>query len=119
MNTDRIYAERVAGEYAPKKASKVQALKKLDRRAKKPANIFAYTFGTFMTLLLGFGMALSMGALGDAGTEGFVLGIITGIAGMAGIGVNYPIYRVILEKGRQKYAFEIVQLAEEITGNED
>ena len=38
---------------------------------------------------------------------------------MAGIGVNYPIYRVILEKGRQKYAFEIVQLAEEITGNED
>ena len=42
MNTDKIFAEAIANEYAPKKASKVVALKKLDRKAKSPANIFAF-----------------------------------------------------------------------------
>lgn len=45
MNTDKIYAEAIANEYAPKEASKVLALKKLDMKAKSKANIFAYTFG--------------------------------------------------------------------------
>ena len=45
MNTDKIYAEAIANEYAPKDTSKVLALKKLDRKAKNKANIFAYTFG--------------------------------------------------------------------------
>ena len=56
MNTDRIFAEAIANEYAPKNASKVLALKKLDRKAKRKANIFAYTFGTLMALVLGVGM---------------------------------------------------------------
>ena len=45
MNTDKIYAESVAKEYAPKENSKINALRKLDRKAKSPAIIFAYTFG--------------------------------------------------------------------------
>ena len=45
MNTDKIYAESVANEYTVKDTTKVVQLKKLDRRAKLPANIFAYTFG--------------------------------------------------------------------------
>ena len=65
MNTDKIYAEAIATEYAPKDTSKVLALKKLDRKAKNKANIFAYTFGIVMTLVLGTGMCLSMGILGD------------------------------------------------------
>ena len=40
MNTDKIYAEAIANEYAPKDTSKVVALKKLDRKAKSRANIF-------------------------------------------------------------------------------
>lgn len=43
MNTDKIYAESIANEYAKKETTKVNALKKLDRKAKLPANIFAYT----------------------------------------------------------------------------
>lgn len=41
MDMDRIYAEAIANEYAPKNTSKVMALKKLDRKAKSVANIFA------------------------------------------------------------------------------
>ena len=44
MNTDKIYAEQIANEYAPKQTSKVKALKKLDAKAKLPATIFAYSF---------------------------------------------------------------------------
>lgn len=45
MNTDKIYAEQIANEYAPKDTSKIVALKKLDAKAKMPANIFTYTLG--------------------------------------------------------------------------
>ena len=115
MNTDKIYAEAIANEYAPKNTSKVIALKKLDRKAKNPANIFAYTFGVLMTLVLGVGMSLSMGVIGNGSTLLFVLGIIIGIIGIVGVSINYPIYRKLLENGKRKYAFEIVQLAAEIT----
>ena len=39
MNTDKIYAESIAKEYAPKDSSKIVALRKLDRKAKMPATI--------------------------------------------------------------------------------
>lgn len=45
MNTDKIYAESIAKEYAPKDSSKIVALRKLDAKAKLPANVFTYTFG--------------------------------------------------------------------------
>lgn len=115
MNTDKIFAEAIANEYAPKNASNVVALKKLDRKAKRKANIFTYTFGTLMTLILGVGMCLSMGVLGNGSSNMLTAGVIVGIIGIAGVGVNYPIYRKLLEYGKKKYAFEIVQLAKEIS----
>ena len=108
MNTDKIYAEHLANEYAPKDTSKVIALKKLDAKAKLPANIFTYSFGMISALVLGVGMCLTMGQIGNGTTGSFVIGIVIGIIGMIGLGVNYPIYRRILEKGKKKYAFEIM-----------
>lgn len=115
MNTDKIYAEQIANEYAPKDTSKVVALHKLDARAKMPATIFAYTFGIISTLIIGIGMCLSMNVIGSGTTAMFVLGVIIGIIGFIGVGVNYPIYKKLLKKGKQKYAFEIIQLAKEIS----
>lgn len=115
MNTDKIFAEAIANEYAPKKTSKVVALKKLDRKAKNPANIFAYSFGVIMSLVLGTGMCLSMKVIGDGSTLMMIVGIIVGIIGIIGVGLNYPIYRKLLESGKKKYAFEIMELAKEIS----
>lgn len=115
MNTDKIYAEQLANEYAPKDTSKVVALRKLDAKAKMPANVFAYTFGIVSSLIAGTGMSLSMGVIGGGSVGMLALGIAIGIVGFIGVGVNYPIYRKLLEKGKQKYAFEIMQLAKEIT----
>ena len=115
MNTDKIYAEQLANEYAPKNTSKVTALRKLDRRAKLPATIFTYTFGIISSLVAGVGMCLSMKIIGSGTNLSFVLGIVVGIIGFLGMGINYPIYKSLLEKGKQKYAFEIIELAREIS----
>ena len=111
MNTDKIYAESIAKEYAPKDQSKIITLRKLDAKAKLPATIFTYTLGIISTLVFGTGMCLSMQVIGN----NMVLGIIIGIIGMIGCGVNYPIYTKILEKDKKKYAYEIVELAREIS----
>ncbi|MBP3580407.1 MAG: dihydropteridine reductase [Clostridia bacterium] len=113
MNTDKILAEAIAKDYAPKDNSKIIALKKLDNKAKLPATIFTYSFGIVAALVFGTGMCLAMRVIGS-GMAGMVLGIIIGIIGMIGCAVNYPIYKKLLEKGKAKYAYEIVQLAREI-----
>lgn len=115
MNTDKIYAEQLANEYAPKDTSKVVALHKLDARAKLPATIFTYTFGIIAALVTGVGMCFSMNVIGSGTTTMFVLGVIVGIVGLAGMGINYPIYKKMLAKGKQKYAYEIIELAKEIS----
>ena len=93
---------------------KILALKKLDKKAKMPATVFAYTFGIISSLVAGTGMSLAMQVIGS-GTMAMVIGIIVGIIGFVGCGVNYPIYKKMLEKGKSKYAFEIVTLAREIS----
>lgn len=115
MNTDKIYAEQLANEYAPKKTSKVVALRKLDAKAKLPATVFTYTLGIVSALVCGVGMCLSMNVIGDGSTAMMIVGIAVGILGMAGMGANFPIYRKILARGKQKYAYEIIELAREIS----
>ena len=115
MNTDKIFAESIANEYAPKDTSKVVALKKLDAKAKLPAVIFTYSFGIIMSLVLGIGMCLTMGVFGGSTTLSMVVGVIVGIVGIIGMSVNYPIYKKLLASGKKKYAFEIMTLANEIS----
>ena len=111
MNTDKIYAESIAKEYAPKDNSKIVALKKLDAKAKLPATIFTYAWGIISALVFGTGMCLAMQIIGNS----MLLGIMIGIVGMLGCGINYPIYKKLLENGKKKYAYEIVELAREIS----
>ena len=114
MNTDKIIAESIAKDYAPKESSKLVALKKLDNKAKLPATIFNYSWGIVSALVFGTGLCLAMQVIGG-GLAGMVLGIVVGIVGMIGCGVNYPIYKKMLEKGKAKYAYEIVELARQIS----
>ena len=116
MNTDKIYAEHLANEYAPKDDSKVIALRKLDARAKLPATVFTYSVGMISALIAGVGMCLSMNVIGNGSSVSFVLGVIIGLVGLAGMGINYPVYNKMLARGKPKYAFEIMELAKEISG---
>ena len=114
MNTDKIYAESIAKEYAPKQNSKILALRKLDRKAKRAATVFTYTWGILFSLVLGTGMCLSMQVIGS-GMMHMLIGIGIGVIGIIGCSINYPIYKKMLENGKKKYAYEIVELAREIS----
>lgn len=115
MNTDKIFAEQLANEYAPKDTSKVIALRKLDARAKLPATVFTYTFGIIAALITGVGMCLSMQVIGGESQAMFVLGVLIGIVGLAAMGLNYPLYKRLMANGKQKYAYDIIRLAREIS----
>ena len=118
MNTDKIYAEQIANDYAPKQTSKVKALKKLDAKAKNPAKIFALAFGVTFSLILGTGMSLAMGVIGGGTPLMMTVGIAVGCLGIVGVSVNYALYKKILTKSKEKYAADIITLANEIV-NED
>lgn len=118
MNTDKIIAEKIASEYAEKKTSKIVALKKLDRKARQNAEIFGYSFGIFSALVLGTGMCLAMGQIGDGSIVTTIIGIVVGLIGIFGVSVNYFIYKRLLAKGKRKYGSDIVRLASEIANEE-
>ena len=99
MDTNKIYAEQIANEYSIKNESKVIALKKLDRKAKLPANIFAYSFGLIMSLMLGLRMCLSMNVIGDS--KFIMIGIIIGIIGIIGVGLAMGICIIVTSTLKQ------------------
>ena len=97
-------------ECSDKKESKLEKLRRLDKSVTSKATAVSVTVGIIGTLLLGFGMSC---ALVWAETL-FVLGIITGIVGIAIVALAYPVYKAVAEKMRKKVAPEIIRLADEL-----
>lgn len=114
MKTDKIIAEQIASEYAPKEDRKIVALMKLNRKAKQGAEIFAYTFGIASSLILGTGMSFAMGVIGDNTLTTMIIGIVVGLVGIFGVSINYFIYKKLINKGKNKYGSDIIRLAKEI-----
>lgn len=106
-------AEKIRAEYQPREATKLDALQKLDRKVKLPAEIFAYVFGVAAALILGIGMVLAMKVIGNL----MPLGIVIGLAGIAMCAGNYYIYRAILTRRKRKYAKQITSLSDELLNN--
>lgn len=109
---ERKLAERVRAAYAPQsdEASKLEQLQQLDRAARRPAEIFAYTFGIVGALVLGIGMCLAMEVIGSL----MPLGIVIGVVGIAMVVSDYFFYRMILKSRKKKYAEKIVSLSDEL-----
>lgn len=105
--------KKIRDRYTDKEPTVLDALKRLDKRVRRPADIFAYTFGTLSALVMGGGMSLIMtdiaSILGIA--EPFPLGLTVGIVGMLAAILNYPIYRAVLKSRRKKYSEEIIKLS--------
>ena len=72
-----------------------------------------------MALVLGTGMCLAMQVIGNGTATMMGLGIVIGLVGILGVSINYPMYRKLLANGKKKYAFEIMQLAKEISEAEE
>ena len=115
MNKDEktLVAQKIREQYAEKEESEkeLDRLRKLDAEAKRPANIFAYAFGTVGSLVMGTGMCYAMEVLGE---KKKLPGVILGVAGMLMMCSNYPMYKKILASRKEIYAGEIIELSEKI-----
>ena len=107
------FAEKMLNSYGEQKTSKVEELKSLDRKVKRSAEIFAYTFGIISSLIFGAGMCLAMKVIGGTNLL-MVVGIVVGCVGIALCTSNYFIYKAILNSRKKKYADKIVSLSNEI-----
>ena len=115
-NTQSFMVEKIREQYIEKEHTELDALRKLDAKVKKPANIFAYVFGCLGAIIMGSGMSLVMTDIGAmiGMTNVMVPGIVIGIVGMVMVLINFPIYKKILESRRKKYAEEIISLSDKI-----
>ena len=109
----------IRSKYTPHNESKMDTLRALDRKVKRPANTFSYIFGALSALVMGAGMSLVMTDIGCilAISNTMVPGIIIGLVGLAAAIVNYPIHKAILSSRRRKYAGQIIALSDEIMKN--
>ena len=115
-NNQELLVQKIRNQYTGREHTKLDELKALDSKVKRPANIFGYTFGTMGAVVMGSGMSLVMTDIGTI----LVLentrmpGIVIGVAGMALALVNYPIYKGILSSRRKKYAGEIMRISDKM-----
>ena len=108
--------QKIRTQYTEKESNEIDALRALDARVKRPANVFAYTFGSLSAIVMGAGMSLVMTDI--AATVGIanpmLWGIAVGVVGMVMAIGNYPIYKRLICARRRRYASEIVALSDKI-----
>ena len=63
-NDQQFMAQKIRAQYMEKTPSALDALRELDARVKRPANVFAYTFGSISAVVMGAGMSLVMTDVG-------------------------------------------------------
>ena len=117
-NDQQFMAQKIRAQYVERESTELDTLRELDTKAKRPANVFSYVFGSISAIVMGAGMSLVMTDIGT--TIGIASAMIPGIAiGMIGLGMailNYPIYKGILNSRKKKYGAEILKLSEKIMG---
>ncbi len=108
---EKKLTEKIRSQYVEPQHNKLDELRELNAKAERPAKIIAYTVGILGALILGIGMCLAMPSV----IEGFMpLGIVIGVVGIAIVAVNYPLYKRLLARGREKYKSEILALSDEL-----
>lgn len=104
---ENLEEERLRAEYSPKSETKVDKALKIERKMKLPAYIFTYSYGLIGALILGVGMCLAMEVIAN-GLVAIVSGIIIGLIGIAIISTNYPLFKHVMRKRKDKYASRIL-----------
>ena len=110
-------AARIRERYTEKQITDIDTLRELDAKVKRPANVFAYVFGSISAIIMGAGMSLIMTDIAEKiglGIDPMIPGIVIGLVGMIMALVNYPMYKGILGSRKKKYGAEILRLSDKI-----
>ena len=114
-NDQQYMAQKIRAQYVEKQTGEIDALRALDAKVKRPANVFAYVFGSISAIVMGAGMSLVMTDIGAAIgiADALVPGIAIGVLGLGMALLTYPIYKGILGSRKNKYRNEILKLSEQ------
>ena len=115
-NDQQFMAQKIRTQYMEKTPSELDALRELDAKVKRPANVFAYTFGSVSAVIMGAGMSLVMTDIGAklGIASAMIPGIVIGVVGLGMALITYPIYKGILNSRKKKYGAEILALSDKI-----
>ena len=115
-NDQEFLVQKIRPQYTEKEQTGLDELKELDGKVKRPANVFAYAFGSLSTIVMGSGMSLVMTDIGATVgiADSMIPGVAIGVVGMFMAIINYPIYKGILGSRRKKYADKIIALSNKI-----
>ena len=115
-NDQEFLVQKIRTQYTEKQHTELDALKELDAKVKRPANVFAYIYGSVSAIVMGAGMSLVMTEIGEVIglASAMVPGIVIGVAGMGMALSTYPIYKKMLNARKKKYAPEILKLSDKI-----
>ena len=115
-NDQDFLVEKIRTQYTEREHTGLDELKELDTKVKRPANVFAYIFGSISAIIMGAGMSLVMTDIAE--TVGIanpmLYRIVIGIVGLFMAIINYPLYKGILGSRRKKYADKIIALSDKI-----
>ncbi len=113
QNEKNFLIQKIRSEYTEPMHTELDELRALDRKVRRPAEIFGYTFGGISVVIMGSGMSLIMTEIGASlGSLAMPLGIVIGAVGLLGASLCYPIYKKILKSRKDKYRREILEISE-------
>ena len=116
MKDKEFVVEKIRSQYTEAEFTDLDALKTLDAKVKRSANVFGYVYGSIGAIVMGSGMSLVMTDIGAkiGMTATMVPGIVVGVVGLAMSCTTYPIYKKILSSRKKKYADRIMELSDRI-----
>ena len=116
MKDQEFIVQKIRTQYTERQHTELDALKALDAKVKKPANVFAYTYGVAGAVVMGAGMSLVMTDIGAmiGLTATMVPGIVVGVLGLGMALTTYPLYKKILNSRKKKFAPQIMELSERL-----
>ena len=103
---------RIRQKYLPQSESMLDELKRLDGLVQSSGVTESLCAGIGGCLIFGLGLCLAMEVIGNM----VWLGILLGLAGMAGMLAAFPVYRKVFNKAKMRYSPRILELAAELSG---
>ncbi len=100
--------KRIREKYLPKEEDKMAQLRRLDNGVTQKATVVSLATGIISALVLGVGMCCCLV------WNRFIIGILIGVIGIAGVAAAYPIYTRVTARERSKIAPVILRLTDEL-----
>ena len=105
---DQKKAENIRRQYVSREENKMEQLQKMDSKVKLPGRVAATILGVTGAMVMGAGMSLVMVS------NKIKKGIAVSIPGLAVALSAYPVYSLVTDRRKKKYAPEIMNMSDEL-----